>query len=694
MKIWALIKKELHANYAFASFGLLGSLILTSLFWSHPDPDSYRVFTDLWMSASIPSAVVVEQYLGYFQVLCYGVMLTLGLLLSLQERVRKTWEFLTHRPVSRFQILASKLLAGLLLEILVLGIPYGLLVFRALFTNAYPAPWSWSYILPGMEILLQGFVLFQGGILCEMQNRGRFYILRFFLILIFSIVGILYSVMSNSWMVSFVTLGIVLLIQFFALTHIFLGWNKTKVVSIFTLTLGSTISSLFLWLLVVGSLEEDLQIYSENYRWASPVWQLNGEAGLLQRGEGEREVELVSLDEKLVVNNLAAGDKPYLPSVFFHQGLYDNSYPYYTPILKRRKMYRIELFDLPRMGFLEFIRPYFSYDEGLFILYDDQKKEVFGYWGRNGFYPDKRDVKAFGSSYNVRISGVRAGNAMRYYLIFPNGIYELDYKTRTTKTIFEGSIQNSLLYFNFTPKLKQGENLEKFEEHPPLHVIRSQDKLIFLKENGEIYREYKLSKHLQKLDVFQVALLPGKILGAIEDSRFAPDIPKENYTVKMYKIDQDSKIIWEKGLNLPSYSFEISRIDLRFFGPGVAPMFCSFIWCIQPNILNLIHEYIPPSKINNFLLILLVKWIVVALLAQIIFSHRGFSAAERLGWTCYAFITGIPGLFVLWMVFGEEKFLPCPECKAKRIPSGLSCPQCHKPWPKPEPREIDLVLSN
>jgi len=89
----------------------------------------------------------------------------LGLLQTLQDSSPGRWGFLTHRPITRAQILSAKLLAGICLYFLVALIPLGVAIYWVATPGHVAAPFAWQMTLPRLADAIGGLMWYAAGIL-------------------------------------------------------------------------------------------------------------------------------------------------------------------------------------------------------------------------------------------------------------------------------------------------------------------------------------------------------------------------------------------------------------------------------------------------------------------------------------------------------------------------------------------------
>jgi hypothetical protein len=108
---------------------------------------------------------------------CFAWGAALGLVQTLVERGRGTYQLLLALPVTRLQVLRAKVLAGGALYLLSVGIPFGLLILRAATPGHYPSPFRFWMIGPGVAAIACGLLAYGGAVLTVLRS-ARWYVSR------------------------------------------------------------------------------------------------------------------------------------------------------------------------------------------------------------------------------------------------------------------------------------------------------------------------------------------------------------------------------------------------------------------------------------------------------------------------------------------------------------------------------------
>ena len=158
----SLIKKEMREHLFVAAGGLLASLALVAVFMRAPE----QLRPLQYIPYPLPVGLATNQFAGWHTALCCILGLVLGALMTWKESAKKTWHFLIHRPVEKRRILQAKLLAGTLLYLSALAVPYAFLAVWSAVPGHFPAPFTIDYLFPGLESLVRGLGIFYAAFLC------------------------------------------------------------------------------------------------------------------------------------------------------------------------------------------------------------------------------------------------------------------------------------------------------------------------------------------------------------------------------------------------------------------------------------------------------------------------------------------------------------------------------------------------
>ena len=123
--------------------------------------------------------LVSNELLGESAIFCGLFGLALGWLQIFAENHRDLRAFLLHRPVDRLRLLHGKLLSGLALYSVAVGLPCAGLLVYVLIPGHVPAPFEWAMVGPMTNVYLLGLVGYGAGLLTCLRP-ARWYASRIF----------------------------------------------------------------------------------------------------------------------------------------------------------------------------------------------------------------------------------------------------------------------------------------------------------------------------------------------------------------------------------------------------------------------------------------------------------------------------------------------------------------------------------
>jgi hypothetical protein len=182
--LWAVIRKELRQNIAFAALVIcIDVLFIVAMEWS---ASGDAVDRNILLSNSVASGIVVG---------CALAALCIGLLQPYSDRSFDLWAFLVHRPVSRSVLFAGRAAAGLILYGCIAGIPVLAIIVLAM-TPYGQGMFLWRYALPPVADFVAGIPFYFAGLLA-VDRRALLYGSR--AVPIASAVGVAVFLLFSPW---------------------------------------------------------------------------------------------------------------------------------------------------------------------------------------------------------------------------------------------------------------------------------------------------------------------------------------------------------------------------------------------------------------------------------------------------------------------------------------------------------------
>jgi hypothetical protein len=156
----AIVVKELRENLQWA---MLACVIAMGIL-------SFYIYSALGAGESIAG----HQFLRIYGFICPAAGLVIGLMQMLPEMRRGRWQFVTHRPVSRPALLLGKILVGIALYFLAVGMPMALISVWVATPGHVPGPFAWNMLYQPLSDLYSGFAWYAAGLLVGCR-RGRWF---------------------------------------------------------------------------------------------------------------------------------------------------------------------------------------------------------------------------------------------------------------------------------------------------------------------------------------------------------------------------------------------------------------------------------------------------------------------------------------------------------------------------------------
>ena len=164
----ALTYKEIRENIGIAGLGLAALLFVasTSMGWmSLPFNLSYST-----RQGNIP--FLNDSFTTQFAVVAFALAAALGLRQSLGDFFGDAYLFLLHRPVSRTQVLATKLVVGLALYLVCAATAVLLYSWWASLPGTHASPFEWSMTLMVWVTLLAITPVYLGAFLAGLRGAA------------------------------------------------------------------------------------------------------------------------------------------------------------------------------------------------------------------------------------------------------------------------------------------------------------------------------------------------------------------------------------------------------------------------------------------------------------------------------------------------------------------------------------------
>jgi ABC-2 family transporter protein len=640
----ALIAKELREHLVLAGIGLAAGLGLALLTGTGP------------AQSGVSMPIGSESYLKQLAVVSYVVAAGLGFLLSWKEELRGTWTFLLHRPVSRGQVLAGKLLAGMALYMLATGIPFLALAAWSAVPGSYPAPWSSDYVRAGAILLAGGLPVLVGAFSAG-ASQARWYTTRFTPVLAAGLL-IFLGKQATSWLgEAGVLLGATVLLALGAWST-FAGAAKFRWISALPVTLGACCALMMGSALLREEVRARLSREDTGAPWVAFEFAKNGAVVRATRRSGSAEA-LESLDGLPIEPR--AGQRPYLLTYPLERTLRDPMSSRGERAWSVRALTR----NRPASGWVIHALA----RERVLVAYDVQTRRVAGYLGRNGFAPRREDVQPFAEGWSPD-----PGDQESLRVRDSSGLYLLDAKGSPPWHVpLDGAMDVAVT-------VGPG-----FGDEEPMRVlVRAPGYVDVYAPNVPVPVRYRLSSELDRAKTLRISLLPDGVLGV--QASFPQGGEQEG--VLLVKLEPSGRTAWEQRVQRAPPARDQGREHERVADAllGVNPPLAALVLFSAGGFDEAtLHEKLGRSALALSGLLSLAC--AMAVLRSL--RRRGDPRVAQLGWTAFALLGGLPAL-VAFIARERAARVPCPSCGAKRVPSSLSCPRCAAGWLPVERRDIDI----
>jgi ABC-2 family transporter protein len=178
--IKALVKKELRENVMVAALGMVGAILLTA--WTYHDYKAFIAISpdhprEININMGQLQPVVWPAFLMQLAGLCGIFGAALGFMQVFHERHRDLWGYLIHRPATRTQIFLGKMIAGLALYFIAIGLPLGVFVIWDATPGHVAAPFDWGMVSPMVKMVAGGVAFYFAGMLTGLR-QARWWVSR------------------------------------------------------------------------------------------------------------------------------------------------------------------------------------------------------------------------------------------------------------------------------------------------------------------------------------------------------------------------------------------------------------------------------------------------------------------------------------------------------------------------------------
>jgi hypothetical protein len=599
---------------------------------------------------------------------------------------------LLHRPISHSQVFLAKMLAGLALYLLALGAPLAFAVGMAWAgRGGFGEPLRWRMSIPWLLDILTGIVYYFAGMLAA-EREARWYGSRCLGLATGFLCSLLVWELPQTWQ------ALLAIIVFASVTGV-AAWGSFvsggayasqhrlgKAALAMTFLAGLLVLSPTIKFLIGSWFEADnkywyildwsgrvLLVHRERY--ISSVTDLQGKVPPELQGKRLDRIDMKELE--------APTTAPGWP--VFHS--YRNPGGLRVP-------YRNE--STPNGEHW-----YYVADEGRLIGYDGQSQMLLGSFGPDGFVPpDQPTTDRFQGPLHYPTKPYQAVSPP--YLTFPGGVYTVDFRRRTIRTLFAPAAGQTVLWAI------------------PWKDTEKKTKLVFVVTDKSVH-------------VVDEAGMP------VFSAPLAYDL--ENYgSVRFARLDDPERfVIWYEpswylrtgvGKAMPSYVVEyagdgrelarqkvppaplaMASFAETLYGLFTAPVEAAglvpatdrqftqakshgrnevtpLLYFLAITTQNFIPGFGWERTAESHRIITYVVWILLSALASalgcfMLARRFAFSRARRIGWLLCGLVFGPVGLLLLLAVQEWPARIACPQCHKPRLVTRETCEHCGATHAKP-----------
>ena len=648
----ALVRKEMRENVRIAALGLVvHTLMLLS---------QYRDYVATPTNTSQPLA---DQSILWSTAWFCGIFgLVLGWLQVHNERRPDLWAFLIHRPMTRSGIFLGKVIAGLALYALVVGLPLLGFIVWARLPGHVAAPFELAMLQPVAAYVLAGIPYYFAGMLSDLR-QARWYASRVLGVGLALLVSLFISLTPEFWQ----SLLLILVGAAILATAVWGGFQSDghyrgqpacgKAALTAALIVGCQILA-FLGAVLVSNFLLRTPFSGTSSYYAMTT---NGILCKLTQVAG-RPVEITDLE-----------GKPFLDQT--------TGKPIEQSDINSRLAAAITL-NLPRAGHpdrgtwmqrdLSLASPwqstqdtlwYYWHRYGRLVGYDVATRRCIGSLGPNGFAPH---LVGGGD----RFSNVESRGDSRT-LSTATTLFQVDLEKRTTRPLFTTTDDDPILAH---------EDVTRSDFGGPCTLLVTKRAVQLLNTDGKPIWQTPYEPAQARYTVFQLFHLepPNQFALWISPNGPRDELERERHPGHVIWLAREQGVV--KSLDLPALALPhyVPRPEDRLMSCVMPPALMASIAVLH---LPTWTAGVPPE-------LLWFSWgssLLVCLPIGLWLGRRyQFSLAALAGWAVFLLLFGVPGLLAFLSVQEWPAREPCPNCHRPRLVDRPQCRRCGADWPPPE----------
>ena len=672
----ALIQKELRENVKLAVLGLFIfalMLVLAYCDFLHEMKAMMLGNTDLRGDLLQPLVAPLFQLeTGYF---CAIFGAVLGWFQIHNERQRDLWAFLIHRPITRTGIFLGKIIGGLILYVLVTGLPLVCFIGWALVPGHVAAPFEWAMLRPVAVFFLLGIVYYVAGMLSGLR-QARWYASRALGLAVALFVSMFVVVEPQLWQILVFILvgGAILATAVWGGFHsqgFFRGQPASgKLALIGTLALGCAVVLGYATALLIVLLPGNSDSRSD--------YQMTKDGAIYKVTQGiGKPPEIVDLDGKSLTNP-KTGRMTELADFNRRTCTLKQINPDFGDRAHRQNLFnRIANLFTFRQATPDTLWFYWA-RYGRLVGYDKTTRRFIGSLGPEGF---AQDLSRAGDRFDSRPNNYEA--VPRRIINSARTVYELDLEHRAAKTLFTvtNECDETPAPLAETIGAVQEVSLNGYDWDYTIVVTRCFVRL--LTPEGKVMWQAAYQPGYPDYDQVKVSFLEPTNQFAlwIGPSRRAQEKAGWKLPMHMTWIGRDQGVL--KSAELPELSDERPSRREKLTSLALPPAFVMM--------LPLIVGRPWPAEIPW----MMVRFSLAAALVCIpvgwwLGRRYQFSLRAQLAWAVFYLLWGIPGLLTFLCVQEWPAREACPKCKKLRVVDREQCRHCGADFTPPEKNGTEI----
>ena len=618
---------------------------------------------------------------------------------------------LLHRPLGRSQIFLAKAAVGAGLYLLALGIPFALAVGLAARPGHIAEPFGWPMVLPWLADILTGLVYYFAGMLAA-QREARWYGSRclglaaglFCSILVWTLPGFghaLLAILLVGGLLATAAWGSFLTGGAYAPQP-----RPAKLALALTFLMGLSVLSF------TGKVLLGIWSWSRSehyYRLGHPgrvllVHEENGQLQSITDLEGRVPPELQG--ERLDYYTLKDIVASWAPGEWTKTRSYRNTYGSLVKYANESKPGSEDWWYVPA--------------EGRLLGYDKHTKRLIGSFGPDGFAaPDERPRGRFeGEIYHFSRDYL---SRARDYLTFPGGVYTVDFRKRTLRTLFVPAAGETVFWASRWEDEKQKPSLAFVCTDQSIHVVDEAGSWVLsvpLAFDRDSYRIQSVGRlenprrywvwyepawylGLESLETMPAYVVEYDSAGReVSPRKTVPPRPggAREITPPMPPVEPSSAHVWFGLVTAPAEA-AILKGSMNALQSEVHESNGSEMALLLPFLFALTQFFLPgvrwlpgahPGLVFGNATLMVLAAGVFAFVCLVLTRRHAFSHLRCFGWALCGLLWGPVGLLLLLALQEWPARVPCPKCGKPRVVTRDTCEHCGAAHAVPTPDGTEI----